>query len=202
MMTTTETSSVRGYHTKLFGLSILSDVCVYGSEADVLNMRLVCKEFNGYLTEDVGMKPFWYTQIRRMAHRVIDLYEWSDKIYVHECYPDISKQVQALSFTKLDDVRKRFGECRDEKHLRYKIQIPDPLYGFKSRNLYEEWKTVAWKRMKFKYWNHFEARRVEKYEEEIVRLKAELDRLYQRKLKHEEMEAKYGVKKQQRKNKK
>lgn len=190
------------HHMKLLEIPMLSDVCLYLCDDDVLNMRLVSMCFEQFVIEDAGMTQFWYKQLRRMAHRqLLPLY--GEVVMVSGCYPDKNIATAGGEYMALKNVRIRFGECEQESHLRFKVDKLDPVNGFKSRNMYEEWKTVAWKRMKTRYWNHYDEKRVERFENEILRLQNELEILRDKKLKSMQMQKRYQqVSTKKKKNKK
>lgn len=187
---------------KLIELPVLTDVLMYLGD-DVLDVGLVSKDFHKFLTEDAGMKMFWYRQLRRMAHRKVDNKRedvwwsgWLRYYDVNNCYKDVDELPLSLK-----NIREEFGECQHDSHLRYKINLLDDE-GFKSRDVYNEWRVVAWKRMKQKYWNKRDEKKVHKIQEQLAELNMEMARLSQKKSKSIELEGIYGNLKVAKKKKK
>lgn len=176
---------------KLTDLPVLMDVFTYLGDDEVLDVGLVSKGLHLRLTMEPGMKNFWYTQLRRMAHKNMDHAEAWIHLDVARCYPhvDISNFPRTLK-----KVREQFGECVHDSHLRFKIKLPDMESGgfHKDRDVYNEWKTVAWKRMRHKYWNFRDDKKMKKAEEEVAAWIAEVDRLSKKKAMSEIFEKKYA----------
>jgi hypothetical protein len=176
---------------KLIELPVLCDVFSFLDDGlydgDIFTLGSLNKKFREFFTYDPCMDFFWYKQLRRAAHKNVDIVS---------CYPEMKLVYSQftgymLYQNNLDKIRHDFGECSESSHLRFKVPKFDPIHGFDGRCMYNEWQRVMWKRMKTKYWNHYDEKRMINYEKEILRLRAEINLLQQKKTKHQKLQELY-----------
>lgn len=148
-------------HTKLGNIPVLHEIfsylddgMLYDGDGVYDDVILPLRLVNRDLNAYIvtEMPSYWYTQLQRMAHK--------DMSYV-------------LCFD--------YPECEERSHFRYKFTPKDPVKGFKGRDVYKEWRGVAWKRMKHRYWSWHDEKKIKKCKDKIREMCREINRLREKK---------------------
>lgn len=108
---------------------------------DVLALR-ISREFNDYITTSKALTRFWVKVHRRTSHGSQEL---------SECY-DINRLVSCTRYwhsrtERRDLMRSRFGECDKKDHCTFYVFQPvEDGEIVRTRQLYTEWRALAYKR--------------------------------------------------------
>lgn len=127
-------------------LPILSEVFKFSNVKDVLHLRGTCRALQRHVTKHVSMYPFWWTMVRRVAHRpkyAKDI----DGCYHGRTTPIYAMQNYAAVHT-IQQTRNVFGECRYHKHLNKFIMKEAEAKGTCAYELYRVWRRYAKARIK------------------------------------------------------
>ena len=145
---------------------------------DIGHLRLVNRMINAMVTEDKGMTPFWFTMLRRTTHTARIGYD---------CYRAVT------GYRFVADLRAAYGECKNSLHhgtlhYLYDREGVDAnelcRVSPRTRDLYTEWRVMAYKRIGRRTWNA-------KKERQLARAKRLVEELQSYKKKHAWLEGLY-----------
>lgn len=119
-----------------------------GVVEDILHLRTTCRSMRHTIDEEVGMRWFWMKMVRRVAHRRKYAYD------LDGCYTlrriGIRRAIRAtrnyMPIHTIQESRKLFGECQNDRHLCTKVMDEARQEG---QNLYEIWRKYAQCRIRY-----------------------------------------------------
>ena len=161
-------------HMKLLDLPVFSEVVafldgLYGG--DLFCLGTTSKAYHDFVTHHPSMSHVWYTLLRRAMHFKIDKNSWSYYKEMQDCYTNWGeKYTYIFPSTYVNNIRQKYGECCQEEHYRKKMKGPDPVTGFRGRDLYKEWQEVMWRRKKRTYWSALDDRKIAKLHQQLFDL--------------------------------